>query len=81
MMTSMRLGGAVVSAISPNVRDRGSIPALDAIFPMFTIPLTHDTVCQDLCHVQIVTCTVVEPTLCVYISKWITRMYTYMYAM
>ena len=41
MAISRNLGGVMVSTLSLNQRDVGSIPALGTVFPIFTTPMTH----------------------------------------
>ena len=61
------------STMAPNARDVGSILSLGTIFPHFYH--THDTGCHDHDPVQAACCMVIEPTLCMYISKVIACMY------
>ena len=51
----------MVSSLSRNSRDMGSIPTLGTIFPIF---ITHNTRSRGHSHVQATWCMVVEPTLC-----------------
>ena len=57
MVTLGSLGGVMVCTLTRNARDLGSIPILDAIFPIFI------TGCHDMGPVQATRCMVVEPTL------------------
>ena len=58
------LGGVMVSTLSWNAKDAGSISSLDPIFHIFIT--LHNTDCCDYDSVQAIRCMVVEPTLCMY---------------
>ena len=63
VVTSGNLGGKMVSTLAQNARDRGSIPALGTIIPIFITPpyqWSHD---QD--PMQTMQCMIVDHTACI----------------